>query len=279
VDWRISFQKKQRNVELHERKQLKRPLKRLNSKPTIKKLLLIGKKLEHSFSPIFFEKKFSNENLIGWQYYAHEIDNISKVEALRKDESIIGFNVTIPYKSAILPYLDELSDEAKEIGAVNTVVVLKQEGNTKLVGYNTDKSAFEETLVPFLDQIKGAMILGTGGAAKAVKSALKYLKIKTISISRQGETTYAQISRTMVESYNLIINCTPLGMFPDNDSCPDIPYRWLNANHILYDLVYNPVETTFLMKGAKKNCKTLNGQKMLELQAELAFSLWNEVKS
>jgi shikimate dehydrogenase len=283
VVWRTSSQKKLRNVELLEKKQLlkkpqrkKQPLKRHSLTDPVKKLFLVGKKLSHSFSPNYFKQKFLKENIVDWNYAALELDQIEKIEKLRAQIDLAGFNVTIPYKTSIMPFLDELDTDAKQIGAVNTVVPISKGDGIALKGYNTDKPAFMATLEPIKEQVIGAMVLGSGGAAKAVKAGLDDLKIHHVSISRTGQLRYKDIDSKLLKNYNLIVNCTPLGMFPDTTTCPELPYEMLNSSNILYDLVYNPALTTFLQKGKHKNCFCLNGLRMLEIQADLSFELWKK---
>ncbi|HEY4789291.1 MAG TPA: shikimate dehydrogenase, partial [Bacteroidales bacterium] len=192
-----------------------------------------------------------------------------------------GFNVTIPYKEKIIPFLDELNETAKAVGAVNTIKFIRN-NNTKprLVGYNTDIYGFETSLTPLLmPHHKKALILGTGGASKAIKYILKTKGISYISASiedlKENEIRYEDIDKTMIEDRLLIINCTPLGTYPKVDTCPSIPYENITPNHVLYDLVYNPEETLFLRKGKAKGARTTNGLKMLHLQAEKAWEIWN----
>jgi shikimate dehydrogenase len=188
---------------------------------------------------------------------------------------LCGFNVTIPYKEQIIPFLDDLDSPAKTIGAVNTVVVK----NGRLIGYNTDFEGFKSSLLPFLPKrpIK-ALILGTGGASKAVAYALRTLNIPYLFISRNPDKglTYQSLSKEIMAEYSLVINTTPIGMFPNIDQFPDIPYPFLTSQHLLYDLVYNPALTTFLKKGQMQGAQILNGLKMLELQAEKAWEIWNQ---
>ena len=204
------------------------------------------------------------------------MDHIEEIEQIKNKADLAGFNVTIPYKTSIIPFIDELDEDAKKIGAVNTVVPILKGSKRILKGYNTDKPAFKSTLKPYTEHIIGAMILGSGGAAKAVKVGLDEMQIKHITISRSGMQTYQDIDAVLLKKFNLIINCTPLGMFPDVTTYPELPYELLSSSNILYDLVYNPVETSFLKKGDVNNCICLNGLKMLELQADLSFDLWKK---
>lgn len=202
------------------------------------------------------------------------MDQIEQIEEFKKTPDLAGFNVTIPYKSSIIPFLDELDVDAEHIGAVNTVVPVQKQNQLKFIGFNTDKPAFISTLKPYLSKIKGALVLGSGGAAKAIQSGLDELNISYITISRKGESNYQSIDSGKLRMYNLIINCTPLGMYPDMSTFPDLPYHLIDSTNILYDLVYNPVESIFLKKGKMRNCICLNGLKMLEKQADLSFDLW-----
>lgn len=278
VVWRISFQKKRKNVELLEKRQLlkKQLLKRPNPTGPVRKLFLVGRKLSHSFSPKYFEQKFIQANRLNWNYAALELEHIEDIKQLRNEHDLAGFNVTIPYKTTIIPFLDELDEEAKLIGAVNTVVPIYNGNEVTFKGYNTDKPAFVATIEAFIEQVKGAMVLGSGGAAKAIKVGLDDLKINHITISRTGTHQYQDIDADLLKTYNLIIHCTPLGMFPDVSTYPNLPYELLSSSNILYDLVYNPLETTFMKKGKEKNCLCLNGLKMLALQADLSFDLWKQ---
>lgn len=237
---------------------------------------LIGKNIGYSSSRTFFTEKFKQENLP----YSYENFDIPAIEAFPKivseTKDLKGLNVTIPYKETIIPYLDFLDEAAKEIGAVNTIKISE---NKKLTGYNTDHYGFQKSLEEFLPlQKKTALILGTGGAAKAVAYTLKNLGFQFEFISRKIATNtmkYDTLDKTTIENHLLIINCTPLGTFPNVDDCPPIPYQFLSKNHMLFDLIYNPARTTFLKLGKQKGAKISNGLRMLELQAEKAWELWN----
>lgn len=247
---------------------------------SMKRYGLLGKTLKHSFSKDFFEKKFEREQL-ECSYENFEINDISHLdEILNSQNDLQGFNVTIPYKEQIIPFLDELSEEAKVIGAVNTVKIIEKDGNKKLVGYNTDAHGFSKSLKPFLTlHHQKALVLGTGGASKAVVYSLMKLGIDVIQVSRdrnKSPITYSELSGELLKHYLLIVNTTPLGMYPDSDSFPDIPYHGITKEHLLYDLVYNPEETLFLKKGKEQGAETMNGKQMLVLQAEKAWEIWNE---
>lgn len=247
----------------------------------IKQLGLIGYPLGHSFSAGYFKTKFEKENIQGFSYENFEIDNINKLpQVIANNPDLLGFNVTIPYKEAVIPYLDELDEDAAQIGAVNTVKISRTDGVIKLKGYNTDCFGFSESLKPFLaSNHYKALILGTGGAAKAVEYVLKKIGIEILYVSRKPagskEIAYDELTDIAVKSFPLIINSTPLGMHPNIDACPLIPYSGLNQDNLLFDLIYNPEETLFLKKGKEKGAITLNGLQMLQLQAEKAWEIWN----
>jgi shikimate dehydrogenase len=238
---------------------------------------LIGKKLGHSFSKRYFTEKFEKGGIRDAVYELYELPDIAEVpELLAREPELVGLNVTVPYKEAVIPYLDELDESAAKIGAVNTIRI--KDGRTK--GYNTDFIGFRDTLQQFYpEEARGqALVLGTGGAAKAVWAALKALAIPYTSVSRNpaaGELAYEAVTAEILPRYNLLINTTPLGMAPDTESAPAIPYHALTARHYLYDLVYNPEETLFLQKGRTAGAETLNGLPMLHGQAEAAWQIWN----
>jgi shikimate dehydrogenase len=241
---------------------------------------LIGYPLEHSFSKAFFERKFAVENIENTTYKNFPIANIDMFPSLLdKETDLCGFNVTIPYKERIMKYLDKISDAAMEIGAVNVVKIDRNnKGVPFLTGYNTDVSGFERA---FLDKKKdwqaSALILGTGGAAKAVSFALKRLNIDYQFVSRirsKNTLTYEQLDKKTIKDNLLIINTTPLGMFPNTDACPPIDYTAIGTKHFLFDLVYNPDETLFMKKGKKQGAEVQNGYDMLCYQAEEAWEIW-----
>lgn len=240
-----------------------------------RELFLLGKKLSHSFSKQFFEGKFKENSFFkNWSYNFYEMHEIVQFNTLKLNPNFTGCNVTVPYKTAIIDYLDEVDFQAQSIGAVNTVVKEKK-GNTAIFkGYNTDAGAFLQTLLPFRENIKTALILGNGGASKAVQYVLNTLNIEYKVISRGLENNFDNFQANWITSADLIINCTPLGMFPNDKTCPKIPYQLLTKNHIVYDLVYNPEETVFLKKGKMQGCTIKNGLEMLYLQAEMALQLF-----
>lgn len=240
---------------------------------------LIGYPLSHSFSKKYFSDKFEKEGITDFHYELYPLEQITDLPQLLDAPAIKGINVTIPYKQAVLPYLDELDEAAAAVGAVNTI--LKKDGKVK--GYNTDIYGFEISL---LDQLSTAtipiteiqaLILGTGGAAKAVRYVLEKLGIFHQFVSRRKQKdylTYDSLTPTKFKQYQLVINTTPLGMSPNYESCPDLPYEATTDQHFFYDLVYNPAETLFLKKGAQQGASIKNGHEMLILQAEKAWSIW-----
>ncbi len=242
---------------------------------SIKTLGLIGYPLTHSFSKKYFTEKFERENIEGWQYELFPLERIEDLpDLLNQQPSIVGLNVTIPYKEAVIPYLDEV-DESAAFGAVNTIKII----DGKLLGFNTDVYGFEVSLKPMLKaHHQAALILGTGGAAKAVASVLERLGIAYQYVSRtpsEGQISYKNIDKNTINKHTLIVNTTPLGMYPNVANCPDLPYEMLTDEHILYDLVYNPNVTTFLKKGKKHKSCVKNGLEMLYLQAERAWEIWH----
>ncbi|TBN06423.1 shikimate dehydrogenase [Hyunsoonleella flava] len=242
------------------------------------KLGLLGKNISYSFSRNYFKNKFEKENITGVSYENFDIESISSFpEIINNTEGLKGLNVTIPYKEAVIPYLDKLNKKAKAIGAVNTIKVTKK---GKLVGYNTDCYGFINSLKPFLKKYhKKALILGTGGASKAVVYTLRERGITCHYVSRTTKNnvkfTYHDLDDGIISKYQIIINCSPVGTFPDIENCPKIPYEAITKKHILFDLIYNPEETTFLRLGKQKGATVINGLNMLKLQAEKAWSIWN----
>jgi len=246
-------------------------------KSGLKQLGLIGKTLSHSFSKSYFDKKFEKEQLPNFRYDNFELATISEFPDLIKNTpNLLGLNVTIPYKKEVIPFLDEISDEAKAIDAVNTI--LKKEN--KLHGYNTDVIGFRQSLEPLLkNHHTQALIFGTGGAARAVAYVLNQLDIEFLFVSRspnENQLSYAQVDALVLESYTLIINTTPLGMHPKVDICPAIDFYCINKRHLLFDLIYNPTETLFLQKGKAQAAIIKNGAEMLVGQAEAAWKIWTD---
>ena len=240
---------------------------------------LLGKNIEYSFSRGYFTKKFDKLGLENHKYVNFDLENISEFPALVKAQgkNLIGMNVTIPFKQEVIQYLDKLDKTAKKIGAVNTIKFTKR-GNLK--GYNSDIVGFEKSLHPLLnDGHKRALILGTGGASKAIAYALKKNGIKFKFVSRnprkKKEISYHDLTEKVFNKYQIIINSTPVGTSPNIDKYPDIPYQFLTKNHLLYDLIYNPKVTAFLAKGRDKGADIKNGFEMLQLQAEESWNIWN----
>lgn len=262
----------------------------------MKKFGLIGYPLGHSFSEKYFTEKFKAENLDNCVYELFPVQKLSDLpQLLAKEKYLCGLNVTIPHKIGVMYYLDEIDKDAQEIDAVNCIKVTHHHSvksifsgelctlnahKPKLIGYNTDAYGFEKSLKPLLESHhKKALILGNGGAARAVKFVLEKLKIDYKFVSRRplkGMLNYNDLSEATLKEYRIIINTTPLGTFPDVENCPDIPYQYLTNKHLLYDLIYNPAETTFLKKGKEKGAKIKNGAEMLELQAEKSWEIWNK---
>lgn len=235
---------------------------------------LIGYPLGHSFSRKFFTEKFEKEG-IDAQYLNFEIPSIEEFpEIIKNHPELGGLNVTIPYKQQVMQYLDDISEEAKEIGAVNVVKV-----GEKLKGYNSDVIGFVESIKPLLKaHHKKALILGTGGASKAIRYGLeKKLGMETLFVSRsarEGMITYEDVNAEVLKEYEVIVNCSPVGMFPHVDECPALPYEVMNENNLLYDLVYNPLETLFMKKGTTQGATVKNGLEMLHLQAIASWKFW-----
>ena len=232
---------------------------------------LVGKSLSHSFSSQYFSEKFYKENITNCQYLNFEIDDISNVKKLISENDILGLNITVPYKTSIIPFLDGVSDESKEINSVNAVKVV----NGKLYGFNTDIIGFKKSISPILDNRKTALVLGNGGSSKSVQYVLKNLDISFKVVSRKTKLDYQHVDKEIMETTDVIINCTPLGMYPETESYPKIPYDFLNSKHLLFDLVYNPKQSKFLTFGLAKNCIVKNGLEMLHIQAEESWNIWN----
>ena len=243
---------------------------------------LIGYRLGYSFSKGFFTEKFEKENLQEHEYVNFELDTIDEFPGIfEKNDHIAGLNCTIPYKQQIMPFLDEIDEEAATVGAINTVKIIRSEDSVKLKGFNTDIYGFENSLQPMLNEKhKKALILGTGGASKAIKYILKKLGLSYVSASieeklNEGEIRYEDINEDLLKEYLVVINATPLGTFPKVDNCANIPYEFLTSDHVLFDLVYNPEETLFMKKGKAQGAAVKNGLEMLHLQAIKAWEIWN----
>ncbi|WP_353182603.1 shikimate dehydrogenase [Parapedobacter lycopersici] len=246
----------------------------------MKKFGLIGYPLTHSFSKRYYDAKFEREQIKDVDYQLYPIESILALPKLiSNDPQLAGINVTIPYKIAVMDYLHQLSPEAEAIAAVNCIRIDRQMGEPILTGYNTDVFGFMESLKPLLQPWHtSALVLGNGGAAKAIVYALTQLGITPHLVSRRpegGQYTYSQLRADVLSEHLLLVNTTPLGTYPDIDSYPDIPYEYLGKKHLLYDLVYNPAATAFLKRGARQGAAIKNGLEMLELQAERNWQLWN----
>jgi shikimate dehydrogenase len=240
-----------------------------------KRLGLIGKNIAYSFSKSYFAQKFKQEGIVGYTYENFDLATPKAIPGLLDNPTVFGCNVTIPYKEAVMPYLHNLSPEAQAIGAVNTLVF---DAQRQVTGHNTDGYGFQRALEEAFSELpERALILGTGGAAKAICYVLQKKGIAITTVSRtpdKAQLTYAQIDAKVLKQHRLIINCTPLGTQPNIDACPELPFASLTPQHLLFDLIYNPAETLFLKKGKKQGAQTTNGLKMLEYQAEKAWELW-----
>ena len=244
-----------------------------------KKYGLLGKNIAYSFSKKYFTDKFESLNLRHFEYVNFDLEKIEffKDQVLCDIDILGGMNVTIPYKESIIPYLDEVDEQAAAIGAVNTIKIL--EGN-RLKGFNTDAYGFEKSLKSCWrgDETK-ALILGTGGASKAIAFVLDSLNVNYLFVSRSSgrsnAVTYEALDKALISSHEMIINCSPLGTYPDIDLKPKLPYEFLTDRHLLFDLIYNPAKTAFLQMGEKAGATIMNGRSMLEYQAEKSWEIWN----
>ena len=232
---------------------------------------LIGKSLSHSFSSSYFNEKFFKERITNTKYLNFELSDISEFPQLIKKKNLSGINVTLPYKESIIPFLDELSENAKRIGSVNTIQI----SNGKLIGHNTDIIGFKQSITPLLSGRNTALILGDGGAAKAVKFIFNQLNISHKTINRNSSFDYSDITSEIIDFNTIIVNATPLGMIPEIKNYPQIPYESLTKKHLLFDLIYNPKETLFLKYGRANKACTKNGLEMLQIQAETSWNIWN----
>ncbi len=239
---------------------------------------LIGYPLSHSFSKKYFTEKFEKEKITDCEFNAFAIENIELLPQLINDNPTLkGLSVTIPYKESVIPFLNDLDVTAKKIGAVNCIKII----NEKLIGYNTDAFGFKQSIKPFLESHhQRALILGTGGASKAVGFVLKEIGISCHFVTRnktgENQFTYDELNENMMNAFKLIVNASPVGMFPNVNSAPKIPYEFISSSHLLYDLVYNPAETEFLKRGKAKGAAIVNGLSMLHQQAEEAWRVWNK---
>ena len=232
---------------------------------------LIGKSLYHSFSSSYFNEKFFKEEINNTEYLNFELNDINEFPQLIKNKNLSGINVTLPYKESIIPFLDELSENAKKIESVNTIQIT----NGKLIGHNTDVNGFKQSITPLLAGRNTALILGDGGAAKAVKFVFNQLKISYKIINRNSSFDYSDITSQLIDCNTIIVNTTPLGMTPEIKNYPKIPYELLTEKHLLFDLIYNPKETLFLKYGRANKACTKNGLEMLQIQAETSWKIWN----
>ena len=243
----------------------------------MKRFGLIGKRLGHSFSAKYFAEKFEREGLQGCDYSLYELPEIECVKEFMHTPDLVGFNVTIPYKQQIIPYLDALDAQAREVGAVNCV---KIERDGRRVGYNTDVDGIRLSLDKLLggEKVGSALVLGTGGASQAVQYVLRERGMDYKVVSREkgkADLTYDELTQEVMATHRLIINASPVGMYPACENCPDIPYAMLSGSHFLFDLVYNPLTTRFMELGAEQGAATLSGIDMLYAQAESAWRIWN----
>ncbi len=243
-----------------------------------KRFGLLGKNISYSFSKKYFTEKFNTLGLTNYEYVNYDLQVIEdfKKDVLKDLDMLGGLNVTIPYKESIIPFLDEIDDEAQSIGAVNTIKILD---NKRLKGFNTDAYGFETSLRScWRGNEKGALILGTGGASKAVAHVLSKLGISFLFVSRNKKSAnmigYNDIDRGVIQEHEMIINCSPLGTFPDIEARPDLPYEFITSKHLLYDLIYNPEKTTFLKMGENAGAIFSNGSSMLAYQADKSWAIW-----
>jgi len=254
---------------------------------------LIGFPLTHSFSGNYFAGKFKKEGITDASYDLYPLEDVNAfADLLKHKPELTGLNVTIPYKETIIPFLHELDETARAIGAVNTILISKGSDSVNaliLKGYNTDVYGFRQSIKPFLESHhERALILGTGGASKAVAYVLRNIGVDCYFVSREKKTlnpertpdskhfVYGEINEYVMKHFPLIINTTPVGMYPAVDNCPALPYEFITPSHFLFDLIYNPEETRFLAEGRKRGALTLNGLSMLQQQAEKAWEIWNK---
>lgn len=244
----------------------------------MRKFGLIGKTLVHSFSKKYFTEKFERE-AVDANYELYSMANVDSLRQFVQEHSLCGLNVTIPYKQDVIPLLDEIESEAQMVGAVNVIKIKREGERLCLKGFNTDVVGFRNSLKPLLKPWhSSALVLGTGGASKAVLYVLENLGIAARCVSRQkreGMLTYETLDADVMRRNTLIVNTTPLGTFPNVDTCPDIPYRLLTEKHLLFDLVYNPEQTLFMKKGLQNGAAVKNGYEMLVGQAEASWRIWN----
>lgn len=236
---------------------------------------LIGKNINYSFSKKFFNDKFIKENISDCSYENYDLKSIKEFGSVIKDKSIKGFNVTIPYKKEIIDFIDEIDPIAKNIGAINT---LKINDRKIIKGYNTDYLGFISSIKHLIFDQKNALVLGTGGASKAIIYGLNSMGIKSTNVSRKktrGTVRYEDLNEEIIKENRIIVNCTPIGTFPKIEESPKIPFEFLTSNHLCYDLIYNPEKTKFLKESEKMGATIVNGKKMLENQANESWKIWN----
>lgn len=248
----------------------------------MRKFGLIGYPLGHSFSKKYFTDKFTREGIPDCLYENYPLTDISQLQELSSDSELAGLNVTIPYKTAVMPFLGRIDPEAAALGAVNVIKIKRYSDSLELIGFNSDIYGIADTLRPIIHKgIGKALVLGTGGSSRAVRHVLASMNIDFLLVSRQKKTgclTYPDLDQKIFGGVGLIVNTTPLGMYPLTEGSPDINYDFLGPDHILFDLVYNPEITTFLRKGQERGCTVLSGLKMLHSQAEKSWEIWNSDK-
>ena len=242
---------------------------------------LIGEPLTHSFSEKYFSEKFEKESIEDCEYRLFPISSIHELpELINNNPNLVGLNITTPYKTQILDYVDSRDEITKSVGASNTVSIIRSSNKISLKAFNTDIFGFRNSIKPLLEKNqKKALILGSGGASKAVEFVLKSFKIEYLVVSRKpskNQISFQNLKKDIIEDYKVIINATPLGVFPNIKTKPEIPYNIISKNHLLFDLTYNPIESEFLKIGKKQGAKTKNGLEMLHLQAEQSWKIWNE---
>lgn len=247
----------------------------------MRKYGLIGYPLGHSFSKKYFSEKFINDRILGFVYENYPLKEINQLPSLIKEEpDLCGLNVTIPYKSEVLRFLDTIDNEAAEIGAVNVIKIKRSGSNIVLAGFNSDITGIKDSIKPFIGLgLKHAIVLGTGGSSRSVCYVLRSLGLMVTQVSRErreGVITYSDITPGLISDTGLIVNTTPLGMYPAKDGKPDLNYSLLSKRQILFDLVYNPEITAFLESGLAQGCTVISGLKMLYSQAERSWEIWND---
>ena len=250
----------------------------MTKKENHRKFGLLGKNIDYSFSRKYFSDKFLRENLSNHSYVNFDLPSLENFDRILYNEpNLCGMNVTIPYKIKVIPFLDQISEEANSIGAVNTIL---WDAKGKTIGHNTDHTGFKKALEEQTNTLpKKALILGTGGASAAIRYALENLNCKVLFVSRifkKNNLTYEELTEDLMKSVDLIVNSTPLGTFPDISQAPQIPYEFLRKQHLLFDLIYNPSETLFMKKGKEQGAQVCNGHQMLVYQAEKSWELWNQ---